>query len=204
MIINIRGTSGSGKSTIVTQLMKRYTVKQAIFTEGRKQPLGYKLDKSDITRRQTGVSLQPMFVIGHYESPCGGCDTISSSGSQDKIWELIRDYHTQKYHVLFEGAIIGDDRNRTNQAHLDGLPLLLIELDVSLEECLKSIQIRRAARGVTKLVNPHNTTKRFKRIHSRMKKFKTFGIDVRVLNREEAFKQCLDALSLPWIESEVN
>ena len=178
--------------------------------------MGYKLDNGAcirselhgiiedgvLSRIKTQVNLHKTFVVGHYETPCGGCDTLSFPGSQDKIWELVRSYHRQKFHVIFEGVIVGDDNKRTIQAYSDGLPLLLIELDTSLKECLKGIQERRDARGNTKPINPTNTAKRMPPIHSRMKKFKRLGMDVRLLSREETLRICLGKLTGEWDESD--
>jgi len=67
-VIQIRGTSGSGKSTLVRQVMGLYYEKQPLFKRGRKQPIGYILTHPDTPS---------LFVPGHYESACGGLDTIS-------------------------------------------------------------------------------------------------------------------------------
>ena len=214
MIINLRGTSGSGKSTIVTHLMRQFNTRKPIFIEDRKRPLGYELDEGlclrselheigeggVLSRVRTAVNLHKTFVVGHYETPCGGCDTLSFPGSQDKIWELVRSYHHQEFHVIFEGVIVGDDKKRTIQAYSDVLPLLLIELDTPLKECLKGIQERRDARGNTRPINPNNTSKRMPRIHKRMAQFKALGMDVRVLSREETLRTCLEKLTGEWNE----
>ena len=181
MIVNLRGTSGSGKSTIVREVMGVFQQKVPRYCEGRKQPTGYELFDTVYSK---------LFVPGHYESPCGGCDTLSFSGSQDRIWEWIREHHARGYNVLFEGVIIGDDNKRTIQAHRDKLPLLLIELTTNLNNCLAGIQARRDARGDTRPINPSNTTKRMPGISKRMDKFERMGRDVRRLTRGDALELC--------------
>ena len=56
MIINVRGTSGSGKSTIVRNAMDLFTWRGPVHVKGRKQPLGYWLgpNKEDQTWQQAG------------------------------------------------------------------------------------------------------------------------------------------------------
>ena len=187
MIMNIRGTSGSGKSTIVKRVMDRFTSQIPIHIPKRRQPAGYEL---------TGGAMEspPLFVVGHYESPCGGCDTLSFTGSQDTIWGWVREYHTKGYNVLFEGVIVGDDTRRTIQAHEDRLPLILIELTTPLDECLRGIQSRRDARGDARKLNPKNTAKRMSPIRNRMRKFKRMGMDVRNLDRGDALALCMETL----------
>ena len=81
MIVNIRGTSGSGKSTIVVRVCGLYDKKTPHFLEGRKNPYYYVFEKE---------GHKPLAILGHYESPCGGCDTIYT-GYTD-IFNLIKNW----------------------------------------------------------------------------------------------------------------
>lgn len=135
-IINIRGTSGSGKSTVARDIMALYTGgRRKFFSPERKQPLGYTLNRGTVSKTGRGLA-----VVGHYETPCGGCDTITS---MDRIFDLVRISHTAGYDVLFEGLLISAEVNRMAQLHLDGLPTHVVLLDVPLEECLRSVNERR-------------------------------------------------------------
>lgn len=93
MIINIRGTSGSGKSHLVRSVMDLYGLRTKFFVENRKQPIGYTAH-----RRTSGRNLS---VLGHYETACGGCDTIPSL---DQIFSRAMKAHGE-HDVLFEGLI---------------------------------------------------------------------------------------------------
>ena len=105
-IINIRGTSGSGKSTLARRIMEQYPHRVVFRREGRKQPIGY-LYQRDASPNTKGRQLA---VIGHYETPCGGCDTIQK---MDDIFQLVRDSHEAGHDVLFEGLLISADMKRT-------------------------------------------------------------------------------------------
>ena len=89
MIINLRGTHGSGKSTIVRNVMGTYTDCTEILGVGRKRPWGY-LCKKD--------GLKDLFIPGHYETACGGCDTISIV---EEAYDLIKRHASEGRNVLF-------------------------------------------------------------------------------------------------------
>lgn len=99
-VVNIRGTSGSGKSTIVNQIMDEWELTAKHFVEKRRRPLGY-------TGQFRG---QPVSILGHYEIPTGGCDTISS---QDYIFSLARQAVEGGLHAVMEGRILSCDVRRT-------------------------------------------------------------------------------------------
>ena len=77
MIINIRGTSGSGKSFLVRHIMRLYPKQVPVYVSDRRQPISYTLSRSG----------RKLLVVGHYESVCGGCDTVHS---MDAIFDLVR------------------------------------------------------------------------------------------------------------------
>jgi len=181
MIINIRGTSGAGKSTLVKAIMDKY-VSMTVYKEaGRKQPIGY------LCMPAAGSDLKSMAVIGHYETPCGGCDTIPG---MEKIFNLVRMSYEDGHHVLFEGIMIVADSKWCKGLHEDGLPLKVITLDkVPIEVCLSSVNHRRMQRmGPDKYtpVNPKNTEKRVKPIANSVDRLRAAGIHVENCDRDEA------------------
>lgn len=184
MIINIRGTSGSGKSTLVRKVAALYPRRFPVKIEGRRQPIGY------IHTRPNGRSLA---LIGHYETPCGGCDTITS---QDEIYTRVRAAHEQGMDVLYEGLLISADANRVIALHQDGLPVRVIALDTPLDVCLASVNERRWAKNPDKPpVNPKNTESKFKGVQSSMKRLEAAGLDARWASRDGAFE-----LIKEWLE----
>lgn len=186
MIINLRGTSGSGKSTVVRRLFDLYNPRQPYFIDGRKRPLGYVCTRKD----SDGPSL---VALGHYETPCGGCDTIPTI---DMVYEQIRAQVALGHDVIYEGLLIQSDVKRCAQLHKDGLPLLVIGLDTPLADCLAGVQARRDARGDVRPLNPANTISKLNSLPGQMRRLKAEGVDFRLLNREAAFAACCGALNL--------
>lgn len=186
MIIQLRGTSGSGKSTIVRAVMASYDICPQ-FIVGRKQPIGYELhDRNQL--------LQPVYLIGHYETPCGGCDTISVPGTIDYLYDTIRTKHTEGFHVLFEGLIVESDVKRCIQLSADTGQVLVIGLTTPVEDCLQGIRNRREARGDDRPLNPDNTVNRIPQIESRMKRLQAAGVPAVWLSREAALETTLSRL----------
>lgn len=141
MIVNVRGTSGSGKSTLVRKIMDLYETRCKVHVDGRKQPIGYELFVPHH---------RPLFVVGHYETACGGCDTIAHKAF-DTAYKLVRDYHARHYDVLFEGLLISAEANRLLKLHED-FPghVVVVNLQTPLDDCMEGIRQRRAAKGNTK------------------------------------------------------
>jgi hypothetical protein len=197
MVINLRGTSGAGKSTIVTEVMKRYEFKQPLSAsdvltavpalevkETRRQPLGYRLHNQN--RRA-------LWIPGHYEIACGGCDTIQKV---DDVYKTISWFAGLGCDVLFEGIMVQDDVRRAidlAQHHR----LLVIALTTPIDECLKAIQSRRDARGDTRPLDPKNTKARAHRLKTSMlPRLKAAGVEVLELDRDAALKTVLERLGL--------
>lgn len=196
MIINIRGTSGSGKSTVVRKIKDCYFESEPIMVEGRRQPIGYMLSR---------VWGKRLFLAGHYETACGGCDTITSI---DQIYELVRQYHNDETDVLFEGLLISAEVNRTTALHTDGLPLLVVGMNTPLDICLSSINTRRQEAFIAKTaiaearnegrkkprpmpkekgeVNPRNTESKFKATETTMRRLLEAGVRAEWHDRDSA------------------
>lgn len=103
-IINIRGTSGSGKSTLVHRLINETfelaTIKRQYSTWKEPKIVAYEL-----------VAGKPTFIVGKYETQCGGCDAMSYKGSHDDIEALVREFLPQG-NVIFEGLTISSTLTR--------------------------------------------------------------------------------------------
>lgn len=197
MIINVRGTSGSGKSTIVQQLRKLY-----LFTKphhvGDIAPM-----LSENAEANTWAELYPhlakrkrplflelqhprneanLFVIGHYDTACGGCDTIAKK-QFDTVYDLVHRL-ARVGDVLFEGLLVTAEIERALKLPKDDTQFVM--LTTPLEECLAGIQARRDARGDTREVNPRNTISKFKAMDNVRRRLREGGMTVLDLDREGA------------------
>jgi energy-coupling factor transporter ATP-binding protein EcfA2 len=143
MILNIRGGSGAGKSTVMRSLMDLYKKKYAHHVPGRKQPLWYDLKEG------TG-ELPPIRVLGHYEAECGGCDTISKNPEDPEekamvfIHRMIREAHEAGINLVYEGVILTTVDKELIELIQGGMPLTVINLTSDLDVCLGGISERRA------------------------------------------------------------
>lgn len=168
MIIQIRGTSGSGKSTSMRKTMELLGGPwNQVTVAGRKRPLYY--ERGDYPKN--------IVVLGHYESPCGGCDTIGSAAA---VYELIQSL--QFGHLLCEGLLLSEDVKWSKQ--LKNLRVLF--LTTPLEQCLSNIQKRREVAGNTKELNPANTSNRVETIQRARAKLVEAGVSCRRCSADQA------------------
>lgn len=205
VVINLRGTGGSGKSTVVRRVMELYTEKLDVVALGRKQPQGYLL-----TNVEGMAPHDQLYVPGHYNTACGGCDTIKTV---DLVYELVNRYVELGSSVLYEGIMVQDDvrravelDHRLKEAGVksaesgteDKQPsgLFVIRLNTPIEVSLASIRARRAEAGNEKPLSEKNTRTRHEsqvRIAGRLK---DAGVRVEVLDREAAYLRVCTLLRL--------
>lgn len=106
-IINIRGTSGSGKSTLVHRLLN-----ESVFADPILDQLGdWKKPKIVAYASIDPKYNRTTYVIGRYETQCGGCDSMSYKGSHQDIETLIRKYLLLG-NVIYEGLTISSTLSR--------------------------------------------------------------------------------------------
>lgn len=185
LIINIRGTSGSGKTTLMTLLIAALGTKKEVFQEGRKRPLLYLFEQHKVV------------VLGHYDKPCGGCDSIPDV---DHVFDLVRHYHRRGYTVLFEGLLIAADVKHITALNQE-FPgaVRVVALNTPLDVCISSINARRAARDATlPPVKTANTESKYKGVIRSMERLTAeTSIDARWASREKAYTTILGWLNLP-------
>ncbi len=182
MIINIRGTHGSGKSTLVADILNRnvYTP----LGEG-KRPEGYKVTIAGLRR--------PLYVVGPYTTACGGCDAIQPYAL---IWPRVEEY-AKKGHVIFEGALVSSsvgNIGRTMAARRQK-DCVVCFLDTPVEECIARIQRRRAARGDERPLNPANTVSKHQSVERSRPKMEALGLRCVTLRHKRAAKDLASLLS---------
>lgn len=166
MIIQIRGTSGSGKTTVMRTVMRGLveddsTLDQC-FISNRKKPIAY---------RHRGTNT---LILGHYESTCGGCDNV---GSAAKVYDLIQSHYNSSYNILCEGLLLSEDTKWTKSLFdTYGNGLQVYFLTTSLEDCLRRVRNRRLEAGNDKSLDPTNTTNRVAVIERARKKLVEYGV----------------------------
>ena len=152
IIINPRGTSGSGKTELVRCILAQYGWQpsadgagagrlQLMYRPGRSRPLGYRLEHP--------LGGRPLTVLGHYEITSGGCDTIrAADGGVDEIMRRAADYAARGHDVLIEGQRLSSEYERSaelGRAH----DLHILRLTTPPEQCARNLVWRRRARRNT-------------------------------------------------------
>lgn len=179
MIINIRGTHGSGKSTIVRRMLDRYEAKPESLDK-RGKAANYVMQLGDGSK---------LFVVGGYENACGGCDGIQP---YSEIWPRVVRFAAMG-HVLFEGALVSSSYgNIGRDSEQYGDQFIFAFLNTPVEVCLERIKKRRLEKGNTKELNPHNTVYKFDNIQRSIAKIRDeFGRRVEILDYRKPIPQLL-------------
>lgn len=184
MFASARGTSGSGKTTLARLALRGegvYGPAVPVHVPRRKQPFYYTRERLDGGR---GLA-----VLGHYESPTGGCDTIS--GNQ-LPFDLFRNLDAAGYDVFCEGLLHSAEQHRTAGLHHEGHDVRLFYFDVPLQVCLDSVVERRLARGNTAPLNPHTTASRHRALRYHPSRFYAMGVKVTVGGRLSGVRWLID------------
>lgn len=180
VIVSLRGTHGSGKSSVVSKILQKYGCTPVNDSAKPKKPLGYHV------QLPTGL----LFVVGSYATACGGCDAIQPYAD---IWPRIEEAADAGDHVLFEGALVSSSYGnigRSSEKYGDAVKFAF--LDTPLDVCLKRIAQRRAAKGNFEPVDPANTKHKFHSVAKSVEKIKTeFGRRVVIIDHTLAVTQTL-------------
>lgn len=176
MIINIRGTSGAGKSTLARKIIDLYPVVAPNFLKG-KRPVSLILSGA--------ANATPLFILGHYEIVCGGGDTVSGLG-RDVVYGWMKEARDAGADVLFEAVTLSDDYTRTYEL-MKGHEGLVINLKITIEECIRRVLTRRIEAGNVKRFNDDITRKRVTAISNACNRLSQSGIPVEVLDADSAF-----------------
>ena len=182
IIANLRGTSGSGKSTVAFTLFDKFPREEIIGGDGKVK--GYIVDASS-----HGVK-HPIYVIGKYTTQCGGADQIPT---QREAADRCVHYH-QHGHVFIEGLLAsaaGPAGALTIAIQETGAARFLI-MDTPVEVCLDRVRARRAARGDERPFNPKNTKDKWQQTMSTAKSLHALGYDVRAIDHTNAYEEVME------------
>jgi len=142
VIVNPRGTSGSGKTEFVRRLLSDYGWKgggdvEPIHRQGREPPIAYRL------RHPQGG--RPLAVLGHYAATSGGCDTIrAADGGLDEAFRLADEYASSGHDVLLEGLLLSGEHARS-AALAEAHRLHVLRLSTPLDRCVRNVIARQRA-----------------------------------------------------------
>lgn len=139
MAINLKGTNGSGKSTVPMQMIAN-DQSWTFLT----------MSKDDV--KPVGVYCHKFktAIIGTYLTNCGGCDSL---GNTQVVKEVLKHLWRRDCHILYEGVIVGDIRETFYRIMLDfraihGRELGFCFMGTRLKECLRRIQARNGGKPI--------------------------------------------------------
>jgi hypothetical protein len=139
-IIKIHGCSGAGKTTAVRHFMAAGVYRPIRNTLGKVE--AYVDDKAE------------NFVLGSYESNCGGMDTV---GSAKEVIDLV-DLYAPMGNVVFEGLLQSTYYGAMGtHSQKYGDNYIYAFMDTPIETCLERVIARRKANGTTRALNPQLT-----------------------------------------------
>lgn len=132
-VIQIRGTSGSGKTWVMKQVMAGFEW-TPVFNTGRKKPWYY----------FSRVGTKMLIVLGHYEIACGGCDTIGSAKAVYELTRCLLDAGNGDRIILQEGLLLSEDAIWTQTY---GNDVKSVFLTGTIEDCLERVKDRQDEKG---------------------------------------------------------
>lgn len=181
-IVQVCGTSGSGKTHLVRRIMAECKGKQPFFDGDRGRPMGYDMM----------LGKQPVRVLGSYENQQGGCDTIPTL---DLTFNLVKQSWAEGRTVIFEGLLVSKNFGRGLEIfRMAGRSMVIVGLNTSLEQCYQSIYDRRVALGKPRGEKP-GATERDKRAHDNyVQKMRQIDANVYRVDREKAFEAVMKEL----------
>ena len=184
IILSLRGTSGSGKTTVARKFITDYPCKPLNIPQIKKH-WGYEVDLS-----AEGLNSK-LYVIGSYENTCGGTDGINT---QEEIADRALAAHPRG-HVLLEGLLlskVGPNAITTKMLAPTGA-YVAAYIDTPLQTCLDRVQARRVERGDERPFNPQNTISAFKSTLAACKNLHEMGgVKVITVDHKNAFNETLD------------
>lgn len=186
-VIQIAGTSGSGKSHLMRSFMDTLAQKAPWLEEhaqGRVRPIGY------TWRGPSGVRL---FVPGAYDSPTGGCDTIKDV---TQVFSLVRERYQEGFDVVFEGLFCMNQTRAPQLVASVDHNYHVLYLTTPLATCMASIDSRRAERGVGKLEKKDNTVGNYKRARNFCLSMREAGAKVHKVSRDEGLDKLQEILDV--------
>lgn len=195
IILNVRGTNGSGKSTAVRRLMDQLGKPTVFQIDGKEA--GYRYRKAG----------QNVLVLGKYETACGGLDaSFSYPGAADDVIFFLHEL-AQHGHVVAEGVVamgsygIGRLQKFSEDEAAKSNHVIFALMDTPLETCISRCETRRAEKAAAKgkdpkPLNPANLQSKWDSNHKDLAKLKALGLDTRFIPHTDPLPTLLSWLGL--------
>jgi hypothetical protein len=136
-VFNIRGCSGAGKTWVVNQVREAAN-RVTVDLGAKNKVVGYHLEFSN---------RPDMYIVGRYETACGGCDTIKTMA---EVKAMVLD-HAGSTQVLYEGLLWStvwkSSHELAEQLRSKQTEHIWLHLNTPLDTCLAQIKQRWDARG---------------------------------------------------------
>lgn len=134
-LVQLRGASGSGKSTAARELIAGLGRPNRWMIPGRKNPIALTFEKP----------VRPLCVVGHYGAvSTGGVDTISS---RSQPYEVAREALRQGFDVFMEGILVSVELHRTMELVAAGVDRHDVFIDMTCAECTEWVHRRQEKAG---------------------------------------------------------
>jgi hypothetical protein len=191
LIVNPRGTSGSGKTELVRCIAAEFGwydgVANPIRRDGRKRPIACCLPHP--------LGYRSLVLIGDYEATSGGCDTIRlADGGLDEAFRLADHYAARGCDVLLEGLLLSSEYHRsTTLAALH--QLYIIQLDTPLDRCIRNVIARQRASGSRRSSAARTATMHYSNIEETCRRLQEHAI-VEILDFAGALRRVRNLLDL--------
>jgi hypothetical protein len=184
IIVNIRGTNGSGKSSAVRAFMKHLGKPTAFLFDDKEA--GYRYKRTP-----------PIFVLGKYKTACGGLDaSFSYKGAADDVL-LCLDLLAEKGDVVCEGLAAMNSYGYGRLTYFadaqkaKGNNVVFALLDTPAELCVRRVRERRKAAGNIAPFDPDNLLHKYVSVVRTQEQLQRAGYDARILPHEEPLQTLL-------------
>jgi predicted kinase len=194
VIVNPRGTSGSGKTELARRILADYGWSsgggmEPIRRAGRARPIGFQL------RHPLGG--RPLAVLGYYGAEtCGGCDTIPArDGGLDAVFRLADWLATTGHDVLLEGLFLSAEYRRTAELARRH-PLHVLRLDTPVERCARNLLARQRRSGALRPLVAEVVAAQRDAVEDVCARLRCCAASVETLDFDEALRRARELLGL--------
>jgi hypothetical protein len=177
MILDIRGTNGSGKSYIPHNILQNFDYEFVLDTEG--DHLGYY------------VPWLKLAIVGRYDSVCGGCDRIYSPG---EVCDTVRALAEVYPNVMLEGLLVSHTFGRYDVLRQEFDDYRFLFLDTPEAICKERVIARRVEKGNHEPYDPKNMVKDWHQCRRVAEKFQAVDANVWWLDHRLAYEATIAML----------